>query len=129
MVSYGSWIHLRAAQTATTDDLWLLMRNDANWGIRDMRVDWAADGAVTQLGNYKRLLSFAQQPYVTPADGVPTADGHQTLRLAAGYNPTGANRHEVYLLTLDCVTGDVKDLKSGTTHTTTTPPATSPMRR
>lgn len=116
MVSYGAWTQLRAAQTPTTDDLWLLMRNDANWGIRDVRVDWAADGAITPLGNYKRLLSFAQQPYVTPADGVPTADGHQTLRLAAGYNPTGANRHEVYLLTLDCVTGDVKDLKSGTTH-------------
>ncbi len=115
MVSYGAWTQLRAAQTPTTDDLWLLMRNDANWGIRDMRVDWAADGAVTQLGNYKRLLSFAQQPYVTPADGVPTADGQQTLRLAAGYNPTGANRHEVYLLSLNCVTGDVKDLKSGTT--------------
>lgn len=112
-VSYGAWIHNRYAQTATTDDLMLLLRNDANWGIRDMRVDWASDGAVTQLGAYKRLLSFAQQPYVTPADGVPTADGHQTVRLAAGYNPTGANRHEVYLLSFDVQTGDVRDIKTG----------------
>lgn len=113
-VSYGRWIHNRYAQTATTDDLLLLLRNDVNWGIRDMRVDWANDGAVTQLGAYKRLLSFAQQPYVTVADGAPTADGHQTVRLAAGYNPTGANRHEVYLLSLDVQNGDVRDIKTGT---------------
>lgn len=120
--SYGVIHHLPLKATTNTDTFWILLRNGGNWGIAEVVVNWST-GIVTMPGTYKRLVSFSAQPYVTPAPGGTNGAGNPTLRLAAGYNPA-ANRHEVYLLELDMVTGILHDVANpSVTHNINTAPS------
>jgi hypothetical protein len=102
-VSYSD-IQLRAhLRTANTDTFWIILRNDSNWGVREIVVDWST-GIVTWPGAYKRMIAFTEQPYVTTNDGGINAAGNPCVRMAVGYNPSAA-RHEIYFLQLDLVTG------------------------
>lgn len=104
-VSYGQLLRLPEAQTAETDTFWVLLRNDLNWGIAELVVDWTT-GEATYDGKYRRLVTFPEQAYMTATfDDTSTS----TVRIAAGYNPA-VGRSDVYLLELDLRTGILTDL-------------------
>ena len=111
-VSYGQLLHIPEAQTADTDTFWVLLRNDLNWGIAQVVVDWAT-GEASYAGKYRRLVTFPDQAYLTSTFD-DTSRG--TVRIAAGYNPA-VGRSDVYLLELDLRTGILTDLMNpSTTH-------------
>ncbi len=111
-VSYGQILHIPDAQTADTDTFWVLLRNDLNWGIAELVVNWST-GEASYSGKYRRLITFPEQAYLTSTFDDTSAG---TVRIAAGYNPA-VGRSEVYLLELDLRTGILTDLmKPRTTH-------------
>ncbi len=109
-VSYGQLLHLSEAQTEQTDTFWVLLRNDLNWGIAELVVDWTSGEAI-YAGKYRRLVSFPEQAYMTSTFD-DTASG--TVRIAAAYNPA-AGRNDIYLLELDLRSGVLTDLMRPTT--------------
>lgn len=111
-VSYGQLLHLPDSQTAQTDTFWVLLRNDLNWGIAELVVDWNTGEAI-YAGKYRRLVTFPEQAYLTSTFDDTTSG---TVRIAAGYNPA-VGRSDVYLLELDLRTGILTDLmRPRTTH-------------
>ncbi len=114
-VSYGQLLHVADAQTTDTDTFWVLLRNDLNWGIAELVVNWTT-GEATYDGKYRRLVTFPEQAYMTSSFD-DTSSG--TVRIAAGYNPA-VGRSDVYLLELDLRTGVLTDLmRPSTTHDVT----------
>lgn len=106
--SYGQIWHLAHLQTSTTDTFWVLLRNDLNWGVQEVVVDWST-GAVTASGAFKKMVSFADQPYMHSVPVAFDASGNATkFGIILGYNPT-ASRDEVFLLEIDVTTGILHD--------------------